>query len=373
MAPRGRVARPAGDVQAGEENTRGLARSIDLGGALLVETPQGLKKFFSGEVTVRPRVSARDTHDTLLVDIGNTRVKWARLVARPARASACGRACQLDEQGLRARDIRRCPRSRLRGRSVASRAAASGSRAMRVVTRVLRRHAHPRRQCRRHGSTVPSLPPLANARGSRRSSSHRAPRGRRDHALRASRGDSARIGWSAPSARIGSRGRRAVCVIGVGTALTLDLVDARGRHRGGAIVPAPELMKDSLLMEDERHPPSRARWLVHRAASSRAAPVPPSSRARGTPRRPSSIGRSLKRARSSAARRWCCSPEAARRLCALDPQPTSVRARSGAAGPRGGRGRIRDRVVTTARAHGHCRTTLLESGRARRVLRPAWR
>jgi BirA family transcriptional regulator, biotin operon repressor / biotin---[acetyl-CoA-carboxylase] ligase len=41
-------------VQAGEENTRGVARSIDLGGALLVETPQGLRKFYSGEVTVRP-------------------------------------------------------------------------------------------------------------------------------------------------------------------------------------------------------------------------------------------------------------------------------------------------------------------------------
>jgi len=41
-------------VQAGEETARGVARSIDLSGALLVETPQGLKKFFSGEVTVRP-------------------------------------------------------------------------------------------------------------------------------------------------------------------------------------------------------------------------------------------------------------------------------------------------------------------------------
>jgi type III pantothenate kinase len=40
---------------------------------------------------------------------------------------------------------------------------------------------------------------------------------------------------------------RAACIIGVGTALTLDLVDERGRHRGGAIVPAPGLMKDSLL------------------------------------------------------------------------------------------------------------------------------
>ncbi len=41
-------------VQAGEETAHGLARSIDLRGALLIETPHGLKKFFSGEVTVRP-------------------------------------------------------------------------------------------------------------------------------------------------------------------------------------------------------------------------------------------------------------------------------------------------------------------------------
>jgi type III pantothenate kinase len=32
---------------------------------------------------------------------------------------------------------------------------------------------------------------------------------------------------------------RAVCVISVGTAMTMDLVDEHGRHRGGAIVPAP--------------------------------------------------------------------------------------------------------------------------------------
>ncbi len=41
-------------VQSGDEMVRGLARGIDLSGALLVETPQGLKKFYSGEVTVRP-------------------------------------------------------------------------------------------------------------------------------------------------------------------------------------------------------------------------------------------------------------------------------------------------------------------------------
>jgi len=41
-------------VQSVEQGARGLARGIDLSGALLVETPQGLRKFIAGEVTVRP-------------------------------------------------------------------------------------------------------------------------------------------------------------------------------------------------------------------------------------------------------------------------------------------------------------------------------
>jgi type III pantothenate kinase len=40
-----------------------------------------------------------------------------------------------------------------------------------------------------------------------------------------------------------------VCVVNVGTAMTLDLVDGRGRHRGGAIIPGPALMIDSLLRQ----------------------------------------------------------------------------------------------------------------------------
>jgi len=41
-------------VHSGDEIIRGVARGVDLTGALLVETPAGLTKFFSGEVTVRP-------------------------------------------------------------------------------------------------------------------------------------------------------------------------------------------------------------------------------------------------------------------------------------------------------------------------------
>ena len=38
-----------------------------------------------------------------------------------------------------------------------------------------------------------------------------------------------------------------VCVVAVGTAMTIDLVGADGLHRGGAIIPAPTLMVSSLL------------------------------------------------------------------------------------------------------------------------------
>jgi BirA family transcriptional regulator, biotin operon repressor / biotin---[acetyl-CoA-carboxylase] ligase len=40
-------------VTGADGTARGLARGIDLHGALLVETPQGLKRFMSGDVTVR--------------------------------------------------------------------------------------------------------------------------------------------------------------------------------------------------------------------------------------------------------------------------------------------------------------------------------
>jgi len=41
----------------------------------------------------------------------------------------------------------------------------------------------------------------------------------------------------------------ALCVVDVGTALTIDLLDERGRHRGGAIIPGPALMAASLIKE----------------------------------------------------------------------------------------------------------------------------
>lgn len=42
------------DVQTAAGTVRGVARGIDLHGALLLETPRGVSRFISGEVTVRP-------------------------------------------------------------------------------------------------------------------------------------------------------------------------------------------------------------------------------------------------------------------------------------------------------------------------------
>jgi type III pantothenate kinase len=41
--------------------------------------------------------------------------------------------------------------------------------------------------------------------------------------------------------------RRALCVVSIGTAATIDGVDGSGRHLGGLIIPGPDLMVESLL------------------------------------------------------------------------------------------------------------------------------
>ena len=43
-----------------------------------------------------------------------------------------------------------------------------------------------------------------------------------------------------------ARGTEAALVVGIGTALTIDWLDADGRHRGGRIAPSPSLMRAAL-------------------------------------------------------------------------------------------------------------------------------
>lgn len=64
---------------------------------------------------------------------------------------------------------------------------------------------------------------------------------------------------------------RDCCVVDAGTAMTVDFVDRRGRHAGGAIVPGPSLMVDALLRETDgiraraNTRPGRERGLYARA------------------------------------------------------------------------------------------------------------
>jgi len=155
----------------------------------------------------------------LLVDIGNSRIKWAWLTGR-----RLGKAQATAYSGWRPRDFaRRVIGSRLDCERilVASVAAddvtddlAAGARLAgapapeRITTR--------RRAC---GVTIAYIDPW-------------------------------RLGVDRMLAMIAAHRRfpgRPVCAVAVGTALTIDLVGADGRHRGGAIIPAPPLMVASLF------------------------------------------------------------------------------------------------------------------------------
>ncbi len=57
----------------------------------------------------------------------------------------------------------------------------------------------------------------------------------------------ARLGVDRFLALLAAHARGGAClVVGVGTALTIDLVDAAGRHHGGRIAPSPTLMREAL-------------------------------------------------------------------------------------------------------------------------------
>ncbi|HVY80665.1 MAG TPA: type III pantothenate kinase [Steroidobacteraceae bacterium] len=171
---------------------------------------------------------ARARGSTLLVDIGNTRVKWARLVGgRLGRQHAAAHTDWTSDDFARAifgkrhtgarskRDVRL---DRILVVSVA------GPRVERAFAAAAR-------------ARTGIEPEVFTSR-------------RRAGGVTTHYDEPWRLGADRLVGAIGAHRLahgRAVCVVAVGTALTLDLVDERGRHRGGAIVPAPHLMKDSLL------------------------------------------------------------------------------------------------------------------------------
>jgi len=154
----------------------------------------------------------------LLVDVGNTRIKWARVVR--------GRRQRLRSEALRddgAAVFRALLRAVPAGTQVLAVNVAGGA-----VERALAAAAR-----------AATLPPPRFLRSSERAAG-----------IVNGYTEAWRLGADRWAALIGARhalGERATCIVGVGTAMTLDLLDARGRHRGGYIVPGPTLAVDTLL------------------------------------------------------------------------------------------------------------------------------
>lgn len=153
----------------------------------------------------------------LLVDAGNTRIKWVRVAdGRMGRRHAAAHA------GLSAAGYAR----RLFGRRVPERMLVSSVAGARV-NRPLAAAA------RRAGVKVQFV---------------RVPK--RGGGVTVGYRDPWRLGVDRFVAAVGAvdllKGT-SVCVVGVGTAMTIDLIDMGGRHRGGVIIPAPTLLVQTLL------------------------------------------------------------------------------------------------------------------------------
>jgi type III pantothenate kinase len=155
---------------------------------------------------------------TLLVDIGNTRIKWARLAGdRPGRTRAAAHS------GWRAADYARHLFAPARGIERVVVASVAGSKVNRALAAAARR-----------AGAVAQFVTVA----------------RRAGGVTVGYVEPWRLGVDRFAAVVGAHeifSALPVCVVGVGTAMTIDLVDADGRHLGGVIVPAPKLMVETLL------------------------------------------------------------------------------------------------------------------------------
>lgn len=165
----------------------------------------------------------------LLLDIGNSRIKWARLPASSHRGYRRG-------QRFAARGAIDLERFDARGAALERLLVSMGPLSRIVV-------------CNVAGAAVER-----RVRALARRAGVRAPQFIRSSAaaagVRNAYAEPWRLGADRWAALIGAHFEypgRALCLAAVGTALTIDLLDERGRHRGGSIIPGPELMIKSLL------------------------------------------------------------------------------------------------------------------------------
>jgi type III pantothenate kinase len=155
--------------------------------------------------------------NTLLFDAGNSRIKWS--LVRDGRLGALQAVALDDVTALQRRLAAAAGIDRVVGVCVA------GAAYERRLKASLRRAGHPAPAFIRSSETA------AGVRNGYR------------EAWRL--GDDRWAGAVAAWHRAGCY--RTVCAVSVGTALTLDLVDHNGQHRGGLIAPGPEMMLASLL------------------------------------------------------------------------------------------------------------------------------
>ena len=78
--------------------------------------------------------------------------------------------------------------------------------------------------------------------------------------LRIAYAEPAHLGVDRFLAMLGACGQAATLVVGVGTALTVDLLDGEGRHHGGRIAPSPSLMREALHQRAAQLPSEGGRY-----------------------------------------------------------------------------------------------------------------
>ncbi len=157
----------------------------------------------------------------LLIDIGNTRIKWARLAG-----GRMGQQRAAAHEGWRTEDFAR----RVMGRRW------DGAEARIVVSSVAGDEINGRLRAAARSAGAPEPEFVASARSAAGVTTEYL--------------EPWRLGVDRFMAAIGAHhlsSGQPVCVVSAGTAVTVDLVDGNGRHRGGVIVPGPALMMDSLL------------------------------------------------------------------------------------------------------------------------------
>jgi type III pantothenate kinase len=159
----------------------------------------------------------------LVVDIGNTRLKWA--LARAGELVESGSRFHRERVGERlldlsaaaARDVERVVVANVAGEAIAARVAGEAERRFGLATRFVAAEAH-------------------------------------GHGLRSAYAEPSRLGVDRWVAMIAAHRlvEGAVCVLSVGTAATFDAVAADGRHLGGLILPGMRLMADALDRQTDR-------------------------------------------------------------------------------------------------------------------------